>query len=299
MFGVININKPPTWTSRDVVNRVQGLVRPHKAGHAGTLDPLATGVLLVAVGQATRLIEYAHRLRKEYRATFLLGRHSDTEDVESPIEELHNPPEPTLRQLEGVLPNFVGEIQQRPSRHSAIKVDGHRAYDLARAGTDFELAPRTVAIHRVEIVRYNYPELVLDVECGAGTYIRALGRDLAESLGTAAVMAALERTRVGALHVSRGINVDDLLAGIEPHLMSPTFLVDALSWLTVTREEQRELSHGRAIDKRDRRIEVSSQSAGVAYDEIAALDADKNLVTILHERKPGLLSPVRNFSQPE
>jgi tRNA pseudouridine55 synthase len=274
-------------------------VRPHKAGHAGTLDPLATGVLLVAVGRATRLVEYAQRLRKEYRASFLLGRRSDTEDAESPIEEVENPPETKLRQLEAALANFIGAIEQRPSRHSAIKVEGRRAYQLARAGADFELAPRTVVIHHVAIVSYRYPELVLDVECGAGTYIRALGRDLAESLGTDAVMAALERTRVGAFEVSKAVTVDDLLAGLESHLQTPIFLVDALERLTVTREELRELEHGRPIEKRDRRIEVPSQPTGVAYDEIAALDGDNNLVAILRERKPGLLYPMRNFSQPE
>ena len=298
MFGVLNINKPPGWTSRDVVNRVQRLVRPQKCGHAGTLDPLATGVLLVAVGQATRLIEYAHRLRKEYRATFLLGRRSDTEDVESPIEELDSPPEPTRHEIEAAAARYVGDIQQRPSRHSAIKVDGRRAYDLARAGADFELAPRTVTVHRIGVVRYQYPELVLDVECGAGTYIRALGRDLAESLGTAAVMAALERTRVGALHVSRAVTVDELLAGIEPHLISPGLVVDFLPSITVSRDELRELCHGRSISRGWEPISPAVGSCGERH-EIAAFDEHKNLVAILRERTLGHLSPVRNFAHVE
>jgi tRNA pseudouridine55 synthase len=298
MFGVLNINKPSGWTSRDVVNLVQRLVRPHKCGHAGTLDPLATGVLLVAVGQATRLIEYAHRLRKKYSGVFLLGRRSDSEDVESPVEVLANQPRPTLQQLEAAAAQFIGEIQQRPSRYSAIKVKGRRAYELARAGEDFELAPRAVTIYRIG-VDYRYPELILDVECGSGTYIRALGRDLAEAVGTSAVMAALARTQVGALHMPSGVTVDELRAGVEPHLLSPTFLVDALPRLTVNQDELRELCHGRPLEKRERRVEAPAQAAEPSGCEIAAFDEDKKLVAVLRERKAGLLSPVRNFSQAE
>jgi tRNA pseudouridine55 synthase len=273
-------------------------VRPAKVGHAGTLDPLATGVLVVAVGQATRLIEYSHRLPKRYRAAFQLGRRSETEDLESPVEVLAEGPVPSGEQVRTAAANFVGEILQRPSRHSAVKVDGRRAYDLARSGAEFELAPRPVVIHSLNVVSYRYPDLVLDVECGAGTYIRALGRDLAEALGTVAVMTSLERTSVGLLHVSRAVSVEALLGGCEPHLTTPTHLVDALEWLTVNREEIRQLHNGQAIAKRDRRIEVPGLPTGVVYDEIAAIDADKNLVAILRERKPGELRPIRNFSQP-
>jgi tRNA pseudouridine55 synthase len=298
MFGVLNVYKPGGWSSRDVVNRVQRLVRPHKVGHAGTLDPIATGVLLTAIGPATRLIEYAQRLRKEYRGTFLLGRRSETEDIETPAQEVENAPRPTLFQVQAAAAGFVGEIQQRPSRHSAVKVAGQRAYELARAGADFELAPRPVMIYGLRVIRYEYPELVLDVECGAGTYIRALGRDLAGALGTSAVMTGLERTRVGAFRASQGVDFDRLLEGVAPHVQSASFLVDALKSLTVTHEELRELGYGRAIEKLGRRLEVPRQPTGVAYEEIAAFDAEKNVVAVLVERRPGLLSPVRNFSQP-
>jgi tRNA pseudouridine55 synthase len=300
MFGVLNINKPAGLTSRDVVNRVQGLVRPHKAGHAGPLDPLATGVLLVCVGQATRLVEFAQRLRKHYRGTFLLGRRSDTEDADSAVEVLENPPEPTRRQLEAAAARFVGNLQQRPSRQSAIKVAGRRAYELARAGADFEQAPRAIVIHGISIVRYQYPELVLDVQCGAGTYIRALGRDLAEALGTGAVMTALERTRVGSFHVAQGVGPAELRAdGCAAHLQAPSCLVDALPRLTVNGDDLRELQHGRAIEMRDRQIENPSPTPEPAQGEIAAFDAEQNLVAILRQRQPGLLYPVRNFTQPE
>jgi tRNA pseudouridine55 synthase len=237
-------------------------------------------------------------LPKRYRAAFLLGRRSDTEDLESPVEELVDAPVPTAEQVRAAAAQFIGEILQRPSRHSAVKVGGRRAYDLARRGAEFELVPRTVVVHALEVVRYQYPELILDVECSAGTYLRALGRDLAEALGSCAVMTSLERTSVGLLHVSRAVSVEALLGGCEPHLVTPWHLVDALEWLTVNREEVRKLRHGQPIERSQRRFEVPGLPTGVVYDEIAAIDAEKNLVAILHQRKPGELWPIRNFSQP-
>ncbi len=135
MFGLLNIDKPFDVTSRDVVNDVQRLVRPHKVGHAGTLDPLATGVLLVCVGQATRLIEFLQQQPKRYRATFLLGQRSDTEDTEGELVEDTSGMEPAQADVERVLPRFVGPIMQRPPAFSALKVKGRRAYALARAAS--------------------------------------------------------------------------------------------------------------------------------------------------------------------
>ena len=134
LFGLLNVNKPAGVTSRDVVNRVQRLVRPERVGHAGTLDPLATGVLVVCLGPATRLVEYLQRLRKRYRAAFLLGRTSDTEDIEGQVVELAAPPRPTPAQIAAVLPRFLGQIEQVPPAFSALKLAGRRAYELARAG---------------------------------------------------------------------------------------------------------------------------------------------------------------------
>jgi tRNA pseudouridine55 synthase len=299
MFGVLNINKPRGWSSRDVVNRVERLLRPFKAGHAGTLDPQATGVLLVCVGAATRLVEYAQRLPKEYRATFLLGRCSDTEDLESEVALAGDGVEPALPQLRAAAAGFTGEILQRPSRHSAIKVAGRRAYDLARKGAPFELPERKVTVYRLEVLRYQYPELEIAVECSAGTYIRALGRDLARSLGTCAVMASLERTRIGAFDASQAASVDELLSGCQQRVQSPTPLVDALPSVVVAQEDLLELHHGRPISAARRHIEAPQHPIGVTYPEIAALDAHRNLAAILRERRPGELWAIRNFPQPE
>jgi len=169
LFGLLNLNKPPGVTSRRVVDRVQRLVKPAKVGHAGTLDPLASGVLVLGIGPATRLVEYVQEMPKHYRATFLLGRTSTTEDVDGDVTELDGAVPPKRERLERVAEEMTGEIEQRPPIYSALKVSGRRAYDLARAGGRVELAPRTVRIDRLEIVRYEYPELCLDVTCGGGT----------------------------------------------------------------------------------------------------------------------------------
>ena len=186
-FGLFNVNKPTGLMSRRVVDHVQRLVRPAKAGHAGTLDPLASGVLVVGVGPATRLIDYVQRAAKRYTATFLLGRESDTEDVEGIVKDWNDPPTPTLDEIQQAAKQFVGEIQQRPPAFSALKVkrqDGKsvRAYELARSGEAVDLKPRPVTIHDIQIQDYEYPELTLDVRCGSGVYVRSLGRDLAASM---------------------------------------------------------------------------------------------------------------------
>src|SRR6478609_12096076 len=210
MFGLLNVDKPAGITSRDVVNRVQRLVRPHKVGHAGTLDPLATGVLVIAIGPATRLIEYVQRMPKSYQGTFLLGRTSDTEDVEGNVVELPHTPVPSRDDILAAIPRFLGTIEQRPPAFSALKVAGQAAYKLARRGEAVELAARPVEIISIDLVRYEYPELELRVRCGSGTYIRSLGRDLAEALGSAAVMSQLRRIAIGPFQVEESLQLADL-----------------------------------------------------------------------------------------
>src|SRR5205823_5221065 len=148
--------------------RVQRLVRPHKVGHAGTLDPLATGVLIVAIGPATRLVEYIQRMPKTYQGTFLLGRTSNTEDVEGAVVELPNAAVPMREEILAAIPRFLGTIEQRPPAFSALKIAGRSAYKLARRGEAIELAPRPVEIHAIDLLGYQYPELELRVRCGSG-----------------------------------------------------------------------------------------------------------------------------------
>ncbi len=295
MFGILNINKRTGWTSRDVVNRVHRFVRPAKAGHAGTLDPLATGVLIVAVGQATRLVEYAHRLPKSYRATFQLGCRSESDDVDTEVEQLQQAPIPSRTQIESALVGFTGVIQQRPPVFSAIHVAGQRSYKLARRGESVELAPRPVTIHSLELVRYEYPELVLDIHCGSGTYVRALGRDLAESLETAAVMAALERKSIGNINVSTAVDVDDIEDRIEQVLLSPRSLVDAVSWISLSDAEIVELHHGRTILRDEGRIEPARWPDEHSQRDVAGIDRSGRVVAILQATPDGRFRPLRNF----
>jgi tRNA pseudouridine55 synthase len=272
MFGLLNIDKPAGLTSRDVVNRVQRLVRPLKAGHAGTLDPLATGVLVVAIGQATRLVEYVQQMPKSYQATFLLGRTSDTEDIEGQVEELSAPHVPTLAQIEAALPRFLGEIDQRPPLYSALKVAGSPAYKMARRGEPVELASRKVEIYSLQMVRYAYPELELVVECGSGTYIRSLGRDLAESLGTGAVMSALRRMAIGTFHADDAIRLDDLsLTLIQERLLPAARAIGHLPQIVVDANEAARLACRQTILDRFH----------VTGKEIAALSADGQLVAMV------------------
>lgn len=250
MHGFLVIDKSPDWTSRDAVNVVVKLCpRGTKVGHAGTLDPLATGVLVVAVGKATRLISYAQDGTKTYRGEFLLGRTSDTEDVEGKVVELPSPPIPSREELEAAARTFVGEIMQRPPAYSAIQVDGQRSYDRARRGEAVELAARPVRIDAIEVTSYAYPQFELNVVCGKGTYIRSLGRDLGEKLGSGAVMSQLRRIRVGAFAIEDAVTIERLRAeGVESHLRPLlSALPDDLPRLELESEGLRRLLQGQTV----------------------------------------------------
>jgi tRNA pseudouridine55 synthase len=287
-FGVLNLNKPVGLTSRQVVDRVERLARPQKAGHAGTLDPLASGVLIVALGQATRLIEYVQRLPKRYRATFLLGRSSPTDDIEGEVTLLEAAHVPTPEAIEQAVKRFVGRIWQRPPAYSAIHVRGQRSYRLARQGQAVELEARAVEVHSIAIVAYRFPALVLDVECGAGTYMRSLGRDLGESLGTAAVMSALERTAIGPFCVRDACTLEQLVAdGVDRHLIEAAWAIPMLSRLILSDDETGRVLQGQAIRR--------PTSAGES--EFAAVDSLGRLVAILKRRGDGSLGPRATFGK--
>jgi tRNA pseudouridine55 synthase len=313
--GLLILNKPGGVTSRWVVDRVQRLTRPAKVGHAGTLDPLATGVLVVAVGSATRLIEYVQRMRKQYTGTFLLGRSSPTEDVESEVTLLADAIQPTAEQVAAAAASFVGQIQQRPPAFSALKVAGRRAYDLARAGETPALAPRPIDIHAIEIRRYEYPELVLEVTCGSGTYVRSLGRDLAQALGSDAVMSALNRTAIGDFTLDRAIDPATLDRDtIARNLLSPLTALAELPRVELTAVEVERVRRGLALhrdappagpaataDSAPDSASADSAAAGSAAPdsaakEFAAIDAAGLLVAILESRGDGDLRPTRTFA---
>ncbi len=286
-YGLLNLNKPPGITSRKVVDHVQRVVRPARAGHAGTLDPLATGVLVVCVGPATRLIQFVQRMPKTYVGTFLLGRTSPTEDVDSEVTELPNPAVPSHDQILAAAERFVGQIQQRPPAYSALKVQGQRAYKLARKEAPFELKPRPVTIHRIEVLQYAYPAMTLEIECGSGTYVRSLGRDLAESLGTAAVMSALERTAIGSFRIEEAIDLEQVSETTWiSDLLPPFRAVEALPQVELSPEEAQRIRNGQTIDR-----PVQGEETG----ELAAVDDQGRLLAVLIRRGDHLLGPLRNL----
>lgn len=212
--GFLNINKPAGVTSFDavkmVLSEILGGKRPEKRlkiGHAGTLDPLADGVLVLALDRASKLISRVQEQRKTYVGTFQLGVSSPSEDTETEAVPVEDAPVPSRAEVEAVLPEFLGEIQQRPPIYSALKVNGKKAYDLARKGRTVELAPRPIQIYELEIVEYAYPVLRLKIVCGSGTYVRSLGRDLGLRLGTAAIMTALTRTAVGVFRIEDALEL--------------------------------------------------------------------------------------------
>lgn len=275
--GVLNLHKPAGMTSRRVVDAVARLVRPARAGHAGTLDPLASGVLVVCVGRATRLISYVQDMRKQYLASFLLGRTSPTDDIEGEVQLLHAPPVPAAEDIERACAALRGEIWQRPPAYSAIKVQGRRAYKLARAGETVDLLPRRVHVYRLEVCRYAYPQLDLEIECSSGTYVRALGRDVAAALGTAAVMRSLVRTAVGPFSLADAVAPEALRREtISQLLLPPLAAVCLLPRVTLTPEEM-----GRV--RRGQKVHIEGQPQG----ELAACDAQGALVAVLHPTAGG------------
>lgn len=200
---VIPINKPYTWTSFQIVSKIRYHlsrmfnVKRFKVGHAGTLDPLATGVLLLCTGKATKRIEELQKQTKEYVAEIMLGATTPSYDMEHPVNETFPHEHITREMVEEVLKQFVGDIAQRPPLFSACKVDGKRAYDLARKGSDMELEPKQIRIDSIELLECDLPKITIKVVCGKGTYIRSLARDIGEALQSGAYLTALTRTRIG------------------------------------------------------------------------------------------------------
>jgi len=214
--GILVVAKPAGPTSHDVVALVRRLAATKRVGHGGTLDPFASGVLPLFLGHGTRVVEYHLRDRKAYRATVCFGASSTTDDLEGELSPATGPA-PSRAEVEAALPGLTGEISQRPPAYSAIKVGGRRAYAMARAGETVELALRQVTIHSLEIVSWDdadpdRPILVLDVACSAGTYVRALARDLGEALGSAAYLGALTRTASGPFTIAAATPLDEIRA---------------------------------------------------------------------------------------
>ena len=305
--GLLVVDKPAGWTSHDVVGRTRRLAGTRRVGHAGTLDPMATGVLVLGIGRATRLLTFLVGCDKAYTATIRLGQSTVTDDAEGETVEALGVSD--WAQVEAALPHAVslltGTIEQVPSAVSAIKVDGVRSYARVRAGDEVKLEPRTVTVSRFDVLRttpvtvatgagetVSVVDVDIEVEVSSGTYVRALARDLGRSLGVGAHLTALRRTRVGAFTLDRAVGLDELTERSERDGVSGIPLIsmaDAartqLPVHEVTAEDATRIGHGQRI------------AAGPGgHDVVAAIAPDGRLVAILDESRatarPKVVFPV-------
>ena len=253
MFGFININKPEGITSHDVVAKLRRISKIKQIGHTGTLDPIAQGVLPVAIGKASRLIEYLEE-NKGYIAKLQLGQVSDTYDTEGAVKE-YSDKKVSNTEFADVLANFRGRIEQIPPVYSAVHYNGKRLYELARKGIlPDDIPKRTVFINKLELLQYNEEEQTaeIEVECSKGTYIRSLINDIGLTLGCGAVMSGLTRTKSGLFTIDTAVPLDALVdkEDIEKHLINPIEVLSYKSYL-LTEFEYQKIKHGQSIDARN------------------------------------------------
>jgi tRNA pseudouridine55 synthase len=286
--GLLVLDKPLGVTSRAAVDRALLWFPPGtRVGHTGTLDPLATGVLVLTVGRATRLTEYVQDMGKTYLAYVVLGARSATDDAEGPISPAVVERPPSRAELDAAIPSFLGEIDQTPPAYSAAKVTGRRAYDLARRGGPVELAKRPVRIDGIDVPAFNYPDLKLEVRCGKGTYIRSLARDLGERLGCGAYLAGLRRTRVGPFTPDRAVPFDADAEEARARLLPLTAAAAGLPQVTLSTASIEPLRHGQSVALTRT---VPSDAA------LAVLDASGALVAIVTADSAGqALRPAKVF----
>jgi tRNA pseudouridine55 synthase len=259
-FGLLNINKPSGPTSHDVVSAVRRGTGERRVGHAGTLDPLAEGVLVLALGKATRLLEYLAGSDKRYRAEVRLGITTDTYDIQGEVVAERPVPGPgdlTPDTVCDVLQSqFSGGILQRPPVYSALKVGGKAAYARARAGEEVELQPRPITIHAVDLLKLDSPDLTLDVHCGPGTYVRSLAHDLGQALGPGATLTGLTRVASGTFRLEDAVPLDALQAAFEDgtwsqHLLSADLALAGTPQVRLDEVGYEHLRNGRAIPAQD------------------------------------------------
>lgn len=289
--GLLVIDKPGGMTSRDAVNRVQKwFPRKTKIGHTGTLDPLATGVLVVCVGAATRLADYVQAMGKSYASRFRLGATSTTDDADGTVTETPNAPVPTREEIYAALGRFIGSVQQTPPAVSALKIDGQRAHDLVRKGKEVALAPRTVRIDAIRVTGYEWPWLDVEVDCGKGTYIRSIARDLGAELGCGGLVQTLRRTKVGPFTAEQGTSLD-----ADPATVKLLPLGEAVATLRQFRFNSASiepLRHGRFV------VMPGAKAAGHHNgEEFAIFTESDQLVAICELREDTRLYPLLVFPE--
>jgi len=270
--GILNINKTTGMTSHDVVAKVRKILRQKRVGHTGTLDPAASGVLPICIGQATRVAEYLSESGKAYQAEIIFGAVTDTYDTEGTVIRTAPVAELTLPQIEQALSHFLGPQAQLPPRYSAIKIQGQPAYKRVRAGEEISLEPRSIYIAQLEIIAWDSPRLTLAIECSKGTYIRSLAYDLGERLGCGAYLGALVRTRSGPFLLSESITLEQIAVAaasgsVEEHLFPADRALQDYPALLLDATTAERVLHGNAFryDHYNRDLPTSTDLARV-YD---------------------------------
>ena len=285
--GIIIVDKPQDWTSMDVCAKLRRIMGERRVGHAGTLDPLATGVLPVFVGRATRAVEFAERGEKEYIATLRLGVVTDTQDVTGAVLEEY-PVEAGRAELEAVLPRFTGDIQQIPPMYSALKQNGKKLYELARQGKTVEREPRNITISALEVLeQQSEQDFLLRVRCSKGTYIRTLCHDIGQALGCGGTMATLRRTMAAGFDLGQAVTMDEILSADN----APALLLSVDSYFTnypavhISGEAERRCRNGNQFPSKGEngRFRVYGESGEFL---------------MLGERKDGVMSTVKSFFAP-
>lgn len=286
IHGFLNIDKPAGMTSHDVVAKLRRLAQQRRVGHGGTLDPAATGVLPVALGEATRLVDYFVEGRKAYRAVIRLGVTTTTDDAEGAIVGERPIPLLKIDDLHTFVQPFIGAIQQVPPMYSAIQIGGQRMYDLARKGQVIDLPPRTVEIDRIEVCGWQSPDVTLEIVCGKGTYIRALARDLGAAIGCGAHLVELRRTQVGSLRIEQAVPLATLLEAGDnfvQHVFPPEAAVLDLPRADVDQALAQRIRNG---------LPVALPLTG----ELARAHAPDGALVALLRHEAGLWKPFKVFS---
>ena len=286
MNGILLVDKPANWTSSDVVAKLRGALHEKRIGHTGTLDPMATGLLVVLVGRATRAASFAEAQDKRYRASLRLGLVTDTQDVTGTVRE-HNQVNITTEALREALPRFTGEIEQIPPMYSAVKVRGQKLYQIARRGGEVERAPRPVTIRSLELVGREGEDWVLDVRCSKGTYVRTLCHDLGAALGCGGCMSALRRLEAGEFLVEQAYTLPEILAAAdageaEKLLLPLDGLFASYGALTVDPEGER-------------RIRCGNPASTAAPDGTWRVYAESGAFLALCRAESGALITIKSF----
>lgn len=292
--GWLVIDKPYEMGSTTVVNRLKRYLHPSKIGHAGTLDPLATGVLPIALGQATKTIPYVMDGDKVYQFEVAWGKETSTDDLEGDVL-YESEKRPSLEEIEAILPLFKGEILQTPPLYSAIKVNGKRAYELARKGVDVELKPRPVMIKDLKVISHEGSKTLFEVHCGKGTYVRSLGHDMGRKLGCYGHVTVLRRTKCGPFSLNHSI----LLENLEKKEYNPKDLsiipvltaLDDILVLAVDGEGAKALRQGKALKAKN-----VLKGQNISEQTVIALHLNQQVVALVRYEK-GLLKPFRVFPE--